>query len=135
MVWKEIKYGEMTSEQKKQLVCEVNILKDLSHPHIVKYYDRVIDSREARIYIVMEYCPGGDVGSYLNEQKKRKAYLDEDAIWKIFLQLILALQYCHNREKKILHRDIKPANIMIDGTGGAIKLGDFGLSRELGEHS
>ena len=83
----------------------------------------------------MEYCPGGDVGSYLNEQKKRKAYLDEDAIWKIFLQLMLALHYCHNREKKILHRDIKPANIMIDGTGGVIKLGDFGLSRELGEHS
>ena len=66
MVWKEINYGSMNSEQKKQLVCEVNILKDLSHAHIVKYYDRVIDSKEAKIYIVMEYCPGGDISSYLN---------------------------------------------------------------------
>ena len=54
---------------------------------------------------------------------------------KIFFQLMQALQYCHTKEKKILHRDIKPANILIDGTGGSIKLGDFGLSRELGEHS
>lgn len=122
----------MTSEQRKQVVQEVNILKDLSHPHIVKYYDRVIDSKGAKIYIIMEFCEGGDVGSYLNNQKKRKEFLDEDVIWKIFFQLMLALQHCHNRDKKILHRDIKPANIMIDETGSNIKLGDFGLSRELG---
>lgn len=113
----------------------MNILKDLSHPHIIKYYDRVIDSKEAKIYIVMEYCPGGDISTYLYDAKKKKEYLDEDIIWKIFLQLMLSLEYCHSREKKILHRDIKPANIMIDATGGNIKLGDFGLSRELGEHS
>ena len=55
--------------------------------------------------------------------------MDEDIIWKIFFQLMLALDYCHQREKKILHRDIKPANIFIDSTGSNIKLGDFGLSR------
>ena len=38
------------------LVSEVNILRELNHPHIVKYYDRVIDKLEGKIYIVMEYC-------------------------------------------------------------------------------
>jgi NIMA (never in mitosis gene a)-related kinase len=41
----------------------------------------------------------------------------------------LALQYCHDR--RILHRDIKPSNIYLTGEG-AVKLGDFGVARELG---
>lgn len=45
----------------------------------------------------------------------------------------MALHYCHR--KKILHRDLKPANIFIDNSRSNIKIGDFGLSRELGEHS
>ena len=55
--------------------------------------------------------------------------------------MLLALEYCHSRgpdEKgkggKVLHRDIKPANIFINNSNH-IKLGDFGLSREMGEHS
>lgn len=72
-------------------------MKELSHPHIVKYEDRIIDSKEFKIYIVMEYCPGGDVGAYLSELKNKKEYIDEDVIWKIFFQLILALEHCHNR--------------------------------------
>lgn len=67
--------------------------------------------------------------------------ISEEIIWKIAYQLLLALQYCHNRvsdEKgrggKVLHRDIKPANIFVDKSNH-IKLGDFGLSREMGEHS
>jgi NIMA (never in mitosis gene a)-related kinase len=56
--------------------------------------------------------------------------LDEDLIWKLFFQLTLALHHCH--KKKILHRDLKPANIFIDSTRSNIKVGDFGLSRELG---
>jgi len=62
----------------------------------------------------------------------------EEIIWKICYQLLQALEYCHNRttdEKgkggRVLHRDIKPANIFLHGQT-SVKLGDFGLSRELG---
>lgn len=43
LVWKELDYGSMTNKEKQQLVSEVNILRDLKHPNIVRYYDRVID--------------------------------------------------------------------------------------------
>lgn len=63
----------------------------------------------------MEYCEGGDMGSLLKKCKRDKDYIAEDVIWKIFTQIILALNECHNRKKcKILHRDLKPANIFLD---------------------
>jgi NIMA (never in mitosis gene a)-related kinase len=42
-VWKELNYGIMSEKEKQQIVSEVNILRGLSHPNIVKYYDRIID--------------------------------------------------------------------------------------------
>ena len=40
LVWKELNYGRMSEKEKQQLVSEVNILRELRHPHIVRYYDR-----------------------------------------------------------------------------------------------
>lgn len=83
----------------------------------------------------MEYCEGGDMNILLKKCKQEKDYIDEDVIWKIFTQIILALNECHNRKAgKVLHRDIKPANIFLDAQNN-IKLGDFGLSRVMGENS
>jgi len=56
----------------------------------------------------------------------------EEVIWKVLYQLIVALKYLHN--KKVLHRDLKPGNLFIDSNKN-IKLGDFGLSKALGEQS
>jgi len=61
MVWKEMNYAKMGDKEKQQLVSEVNILKELNHPHIVRYYDRIIDKNNQKIYIIMEYCEKGDL--------------------------------------------------------------------------
>lgn len=135
LVWKEMNYSLMSSREKQQLVSEVNILRELNHPNIVKYYDRIVDRKEATVYIIMEYCSGGDVGSFLKKSKKTKEYISEEVIWKVFSQVVSALAECHYRKGgKILHRDIKPANIFIDAQNN-IKLGDFGLSRLMNEDS
>ncbi|EGR32643.1 never in mitosis gene A-related kinase, putative [Ichthyophthirius multifiliis] len=135
LVSKEINYGKMSEGEKQQLVQEVNIIRELNHPNIVKYYDRIIDKKEKKIHIIMEYCEGGDLNTLLKKCKKTNDFIKEDAIWKIFTQIIFALNECHNRQKnKILHRDLKPANIFLDSQNN-IKLGDFGLSRILGENS
>ena len=61
---KEIDYRRMSLEEKKQLVAEVNILRELQHPNIVRYYERFVDKENLLIYIIMEYCEGA-LGGYI----------------------------------------------------------------------
>jgi serine/threonine protein kinase len=63
-------------------------------------------------------------------------YLPEDKVWKVLAHLTLALLECHHRKdgSKILHRDLKPGNVFFDQED-SVKLGDFGLSRMMGDES
>jgi serine/threonine protein kinase len=81
----------MSEKEKQMLVSEVNILRELSHPNIVKYYDRVIDRDHSKIYIVQEYCDGGDISTLIKNSKRDKKHLPEDLIWSIMGQMLLAL--------------------------------------------
>ena len=131
LVWKELNYGSMKEKYKHHISSEINILKELHHPNIVKYYDRIIDKENTKIYIVMEYCPGGDLSQLIKRCRQSKQYINEDIIWKIFSQVVSALYACHtNKLGKILHRDIKPSNVFLDNENN-VKLGDFGLSLQL----
>ena len=119
LVWKEINFGKMSEREKSQLVAEVNILRDLRNPFIVRYHDRIVDKRSTRLYIIMEYCGGGDLGRVISRSKKERSTLDESFIWKVFAQSLVALKDCHRRSengetKPILHRDLKPANMLLD---------------------
>ncbi|EGD78009.1 NEK/NEK2 protein kinase [Salpingoeca rosetta] len=131
LVWKELNYGKMTEREKQMLVSEVNILRELRHENIVRYYDRIIDRSRTTIYIVMEYCEGGDLSGVIQQCKRTGTTLEEPFIRRVFKQVLLALQECHLRSSgKVMHRDLKPANIFLDRDHNA-KLGDFGLARVL----
>ena len=97
------------------IVSEVNILRELHHPNIVKYYDRIIDKEHSKIYIVKEFWEGGDIATLVKNSKREKSFIPEEIIWSILSQILAALGACHNRkEGKILHRDLKPGNIFLD---------------------
>ncbi|XP_077443379.1 serine/threonine-protein kinase Nek2 [Stigmatopora argus] len=133
LVWKELDYGMMAESEKQMLVSEVNLLRELRHPNIVRYYDRIIDRSKTTLYIVMEYCEGGDLASLIARCIKERRFLDEDFILRVTAQLTLALKECHRRSDgrpTVLHRDLKPANIFLDVKQN-VKLGDFGLARIL----
>lgn len=133
----------------------MNILRELRNPFIVRYYDRIVDKKTTRLYIVMEHCAGGDLGKIIKKCKRDRCIvycncivgkriscrvnLDEGLIWKIFSQIVVALKVCHRRMENgecrpILHRDLKPANIMLDQNEN-LKIGDFGLAKELSSGS
>ncbi|KAF5888275.1 serine/threonine-protein kinase Nek2, partial [Clarias magur] len=133
LVWKELDYGTMAEVEKQMLVSEVNLLRELRHPNIVRYYDRIIDRANATLYIVMEFCEGGDLATLITKCIKEKRYLEEEFVLRVMAQLSLALKECHSRNdggSTVLHRDLKPANIFLDAKRN-VKLGDFGLARIL----
>eukprot|EP00794_Sanderia_malayensis_P017711 gene17711-19480_t len=132
LVWKELNYGQMSEVEKQMLVSEVNLLRELRHNNIVRYYDRIIDRTKTTIYIVMEHCEKGDLSHIISKHKRERKLIEEQFVWKVLYQLSLALKECHRKKGggHILHRDLKPANVFMDCEGN-VKLGDFGLARVL----
>ena len=109
-------------------VNEVRILASLDHPYVVKYYDSFLEKKT--LHIVMEYCDKGDLSSLIRTQMGRP--LLESKIWKLFLQICLALEYLHGR--RILHRDIKPMNVFLV-RNDSIRIGDLGVAKRMGNSS
>ncbi|CAI2722437.1 unnamed protein product [Schistosoma spindalis] len=103
----------------KKLFREVNIMKMLNHPNIVRLYE-VIES-ERHVYLVMEYAENGEVFDHLVAHGRMK----EREARAAFRQIVSAVEYCH--QKKIVHRDLKAENLLFDGYYN-IKLADFGFS-------
>ena len=111
----------------QQVKSEIDILKIAKHPNIIKLYD--VFENEQYIYIIMEYCPGGDLFSYL---EKRGFKLKEERAAEIIHKLSTAVFFLH--QYGVVHRDLKPENIlMTDKTETAdIRLVDFGLGKIIG---
>uniref|UniRef100_A0A8C5MRA1 non-specific serine/threonine protein kinase n=1 Tax=Leptobrachium leishanense TaxID=445787 RepID=A0A8C5MRA1_9ANUR len=123
-VIKEIGISKMSNKEREESRREVAVLANMKHPNIVQYQESFEES--GCLYIVMDYCEGGDLFKRINTQKG--VLFSEDQILDWFVQLCLALKHVHDR--KILHRDIKSQNIFLTKSG-TIQLGDFGIARVL----
>ena len=106
---------------------EIDILKIGQHPNIIKLYD--IYENENYIYIIMEYCSGGDLLSYFEYNEYE---LPEEKVCEIIHKLSMAIYYLHSYG--IVHRDLKPENILMTDLSpkADIRLLDFGLSKIIG---
>lgn len=110
---------------------EIKILKELKHENIVALLD--FQETASSVYLVMEYCNGGDLADYLHS----KGTLSEDTI-RVFLQQIAGAMRVL-QAKGIIHRDLKPQNILLSYPPGrkshsnntCIKIADFGFARYL----
>jgi NIMA (never in mitosis gene a)-related kinase 2 len=133
-VWKEMRYKGISEKERKLLCTEVNVMRTIPDPHIVKYYGRIQDKENMKLYILMEYCENGDLKSLIDKHKASKEPIKEQIIWEVLSKIVQALSVCHNNSSPVIHRDIKPANIFI-GKYEDYKLGDFGLSKILTDQS
>nr|XP_002806865.5 serine/threonine-protein kinase ULK2 isoform X6 [Callithrix jacchus] len=110
---------------------EIKILKELQHENIVALYD--VQELPNSVFLVMEYCNGGDLADYLQV----KGTLSEDTIRVFLHQIAAAMRILHS--KGIIHRDLKPQNILLSYvnrrkssvSGILIKIADFGFARYL----
>ncbi|XP_073651219.1 serine/threonine-protein kinase Nek5 isoform X7 [Tursiops truncatus] len=124
-VIKEINFEKMPIQEKEASEKEVILLAKMKHPNIVTFFSSFQENN--RLFIVMEYCDGGDLMKRI--KKQRGVLLSEDQILSWFVQISLGLKHIHDR--KILHRDIKTQNIFLSKNGMVAKLGDFGIARVL----
>ncbi|KAL2906816.1 Mitogen-activated protein kinase kinase kinase 3 [Bienertia sinuspersici] len=109
-------------ESLKQLNQEINLLSQLSHPNIVRYYGSELAGDTLSVYL--EYVSGGSIHKLLQEYGPFK----EPVIQNYTRQILYGLAYLHSRTT--VHRDIKGANILVDPTG-EIKLADFGMAKHI----
>lgn len=99
---------------------ERNVLVTADHQFIVGL--RFAFQTSSRLYLIMDYCPGGDMGMAL--AKHRRFTLELARVYAA--EIVLALEYLHKKE--IIFRDLKPDNVVFDSDGHAL-LTDFGLSK------
>lgn len=108
----------MNEEEEVRAMREIDILRRLDHPNIIRFHE-MVDSGD-RLYLFMEYMEGGHT-----LKKYIEKGLSELEAKELFRQIAAAILYCHTMQ--VVHRDIKPTNILID-SAGRVKMIDFGLS-------
>jgi calcium-dependent protein kinase len=101
-----IRKDSLDAKEKIRFFQEIEIMKVLDHPSIVRLYEVFHD--EKRYYLVTELCTGGEL---FEEITKRTSFSEHDAA-SIIKQVLSAVAYCH--AKSICHRDLKPENILMD---------------------
>ena len=114
-------------DQRSRVLNEITILKSLKHVNITAFYEAWREGQT--IYISMEWADGGDLKQAIEEKRKRQRHFDERTIRSWMGQLASALCYLHSIH--ILHRDLKSANVFLAEHKTVIKLGDFGISKQL----
>lgn len=119
---KVLRKSHMDEDEKRMFFNEINILKDLDHPNILKMYEFFED--EKRYYIVTDICKGGEL---FDEIVARGKFSERDASL-LMKQVLSCINYCH--QNHIVHRDLKPENILLEQNKefDQIKIIDFGTS-------
>ncbi|KAI0317944.1 kinase-like domain-containing protein [Amylostereum chailletii] len=110
-----------STRTKNRVQREVDYMRALRHPHIIKLYEVI--STPTDIIIVLEYA-GGELFNYIVEHGR----MPEQRARRFFQQLISGMDYSHRL--KIVHRDLKPENVLLDDDLN-VKIADFGLSNEI----
>nr|XP_007967643.2 serine/threonine-protein kinase SIK1 [Chlorocebus sabaeus] len=108
----------LDSSSLEKIYREVQLMKLLNHPHIIKLY-QVMETKDM-LYIVTEFAKNGEMFDYLTSN----GHLSENEARKKFWQILSAVEYCHDHH--IVHRDLKTENLLLDGNMD-IKLADFGF--------
>jgi len=110
----------------EQIEAEIEVLKSLDHPNIIKVFEVYEDYNN--LYIIMEVCEGGELMDRIVVAQNRGKFLNEKYVAELMRQLMQALTYIH--DKRVAHKDLKPENVLFQDKSpdSPIKIIDFGLA-------
>ncbi|KAG8477544.1 hypothetical protein CXB51_030758 [Gossypium anomalum] len=145
---KEIDKKLLSSKVSESLLKEINILSTINHPNIIQLFEAI--ETEDRIFLVLEYCDGGDLAAYIQRYGK----VPEEVARHLMRQLAAGLQVL--QKEHLIHRDLKPQEygsclkkcrhscfighcnafslvnlLLTKGSTPQLKIGDFGFARSL----
>jgi len=123
---KAVEMRKLNKKLRQNLQVEINIMREHTHPNLVKLHavERAVDEQHA--YLVMEYCAGGDLAAFL---KKRGGHVPESTARRFMKQIAKGIAYLQSHN--LIHRDLKPHNLLLtkDSTAAVVKIADFGFAR------
>uniref|UniRef100_A0A3B4E6U6 Serine/threonine-protein kinase WNK4 n=1 Tax=Pygocentrus nattereri TaxID=42514 RepID=A0A3B4E6U6_PYGNA len=126
VAWCELQTRRLTKAERQRFSEEVEMLKGLQHPNIVRFYDSWKSTVKGHkcIILVTELMTSGTLKTYLKRFKEMKLKL----LQRWSHQILKGLHFLHTRAPPIIHRDLKCDNIFITGPTGSVKIGDLGLA-------
>ncbi|XP_043958971.1 serine/threonine-protein kinase WNK4 isoform X2 [Gambusia affinis] len=126
VAWCELQTRKLTKAERQRFSEEVEMLKGLQHPNIVRFHDSWKSTVKGQkcIILVTELMTSGTLKTYLKRFKEMKLKL----LQRWSRQILKGLHFLHTRTPPIIHRDLKCDNIFITGPTGSVKIGDLGLA-------
>ncbi|XP_067285292.1 serine/threonine-protein kinase WNK4 [Pseudorasbora parva] len=126
VAWCELQTRKLTKVERQRFSEEVDMLKGLQHPNIVRFYDSWKSTVKGHkcVLLVTELMTSGTLKTYLKRFKEMKPKL----LQRWSRQILKGLHFLHTRTPPIIHRDLKCDNIFITGPTGSVKIGDLGLA-------
>ncbi|XP_054780543.1 serine/threonine-protein kinase ATG1a isoform X2 [Prosopis cineraria] len=120
---KEIEKKQLSPKVSENLLKEISILSTINHPNIIRLFEAI--QTNDRIYLILEYCNGGDLATYIHRRGKVSQPIARHFMRHLGLMVL--------QENHLIHRDLKPQNLLLSSTGGLplLKIGDFGFARSL----
>lgn len=122
VVWNSINVEKMKIAEKRRLLVEVELLRDIKHENIMKIYGSWFHRIKKEVVFITEYISGGSLRNFITKHKEFKT----EHIKNWCIQILKGLEYLH--KNKIIHRDLKCDNIFIHGDTADVCIGDFGCS-------
>lgn len=109
--------------EREEAEKEIEIMKKLDHPNVIKYIDHFMSADNLYICIIVEFAEKGNLRTFMCNFT-----LPEDKVLEMFTEFFLAIHYLHSQN--FIHRDLKPENVLLDSLY-RIKVTDFGHTRKL----
>ncbi|XP_063436035.1 uncharacterized protein LOC134717170 isoform X2 [Mytilus trossulus] len=127
VAWCELQDKKWNKSERQRFREEAEMLKELQHPNIVRFYDSWEEStlrNKKFIVLVTELMTSGTLKTYIKRLKK----LNTKVLRNWCKQILKGLYFLHTRSPQVIHRDLKCDNIFITGPTGSVKIGDLGLA-------